>query len=183
MLSHATHFLQANDKSFNKIFKVNIDAELTKFASCDMNVEDHDVAYICANSLAPLNIRKAIISSYKQVGIHPFDHDVVLKTVQKYHIAAQSQERKEASSGWKILYQILRISNLLIGGDDCFSNIQWSQGICTNIGNIMVFNIHVMRSKLCELSINVHFEDFVERLIVCLQEVHHVGKHTNDYDS
>ena len=95
MLSHATHFLQANDKSFNKIFKVNIDAELTKFASRDMNVEDHDVAYICANSLAQLNIRKAIVSSYKQVGIHPFDRDVVLKTVWKYHIAAQSQENQE----------------------------------------------------------------------------------------
>ena len=42
MLSHATHFLQANDKSFNKIFKANIDTELTKFASHDMTVEDHD---------------------------------------------------------------------------------------------------------------------------------------------
>ena len=74
-------------------------------------------------------------------------------------------------------------SNLLIGGDDCFLNIQLSQGICANIGNIMVFDIHVTRSKLCELSINVHFEDFVERLIVCLQEVRRMGKHTNDYDS
>ena len=95
MLSHVMHFLQANDKSFNKIFKVNIDAELAKFASRDMNVEDHDVAYICANSLAPLNIQKAIVSSYKQVGIHPFDRNVVLKTVWKYHIAAQSQENQE----------------------------------------------------------------------------------------
>ena len=71
-------------------------------------------------------------------------------------------------------------SNLLIGGDNYFSNVQWSQGICANIGNIMVFNSHVMRSKLCKLGINVCFKDFVERLIVCLQEVGSLGKNTND---
>ena len=36
-----------------------------------------------------------MVSSYKQVGIHPFDRDVVLKTIWKYHIAAQSKENQE----------------------------------------------------------------------------------------
>ena len=78
MLAHATHLVQPNDKSVNKRFKQNLDEELSKMASNDLVVQNFDLAYLCERALDRENMKEAITSSYRQVGVFPFDRHIVL---------------------------------------------------------------------------------------------------------
>jgi len=97
MLAHATHLVQPNDKSVNKSFKQNLDDELARMASNDLVVQNHDLAYL----------------SYRQVGVYPFNRQIVLQVIRKYQVHLDEKigekhkliedqiARKEASSSIK----------------------------------------------------------------------------------
>ncbi len=67
MFAHATHLIQPNDKTVNKRFKQNLDAELAELASNDTVLQNTDIAHLCEKALAHKNMKKAIMSSYQQV--------------------------------------------------------------------------------------------------------------------
>ena len=81
MLAHATHLVQPNDKSFNNTFKQNLDEEFAVMVSNDLVVQNYDLAFLCKKVLNRENLKNSILSSYCQVGVLPFDHQIVLRVI------------------------------------------------------------------------------------------------------
>lgn len=95
MLAHATHLVQPNDKTANKRFKQNLDEELESFASNDLVVQNYDLAFLCEKALNRDNMKNAIISSYRQVGVYPYDSQIVLRVIKKYQVHLKSENEKK----------------------------------------------------------------------------------------
>jgi len=96
MLAHATHLVQPNDKTVNKRFKQNLDEELENFASQSLVVQNYDLAFLCEKALKRENMKNAIVSSYRQVGVYPFDSQIVLRVIKKYqvHLKNESEQKR-----------------------------------------------------------------------------------------
>ena len=95
MLAHATHLVQPNDKSFNKTFKQNLDKEFAAMVSNDLVVQNHDLAFLCEKALNHENLKKSILSSYRQVGVLPFDCQIVLRVIRKYQVHLKDKSEQE----------------------------------------------------------------------------------------
>lgn len=95
MLVHATHLVQPNDKTANKRFKQNLDEELESFASNNLVVKNYDLGFLCKKVLNRDNMKNAIISSYHQVGVYPYDSQIVLRDIKKYQVHLKSENEKK----------------------------------------------------------------------------------------
>ena len=94
MLAHATHIVQPNDRTVNRAFKDNLDHLIASFASNNMEVENFDIAHMSEKALEMPNVRKGIVSSFRQVGIYPFDREIVIRVLKKYHISVNEDDER-----------------------------------------------------------------------------------------